>query len=63
MLVTMIAVVLVQNNFGFSAGISYRKDSSLPLHQATGGHVFDLRNIRATQPDSPEDTNANKKPW
>lgn len=54
MLVTVVAIVLVQTNFGFNPGISYQNDKSLPVVQATGGQVFDLRNIKATPP--PEQT-------
>lgn len=43
----MVAIVLFQTNFGFNPGISYRNDRSLPVVQATGGQVFDLRNVGA----------------
>lgn len=53
MLVTMIAVVLVQTNFGFGPQITYKNDQFLPTVQATGGQVFDLRGVggRSTPPE------------
>ena len=41
----MVVIVLMQTNFGMSSEISYHNDNALPLIQATGGQVFDLRNI------------------
>lgn len=61
-LVTVIAMVLVQTNFGFSPRISYHADKSLPAVQATGGQVFDLRDIRGTPPEqSAAESSATRK--
>lgn len=49
MLATVVAVVLVQTNFGTIPELTYRNDSALPLLQATGGHVFDLRNVQSSR--------------
>lgn len=50
----MVALVLMQTNFGFGPGISYQNDKALPLVQATGGQVFDLRNIKSMPPPDQE---------
>lgn len=60
MLVCVVAVVLVQTNFGFSPGISYRNDKLLPVVQATGGQVFDLRNIGVAPPPDQESSMTRK---
>lgn len=46
-LVTLVAVVLVQTNFGFSPPLTYDNDSALPATQATGGQVFDLKSVNS----------------
>ena len=54
MLVSMVAIVLAQTNFGYGPGISYQNDKALPVVQATGGQVFDLRNIKSVPPPDQE---------
>ena len=62
MLVTIVAVVLVQTNFGFSPMLSYHDDKSLPAVQATGGKVFDLRDVGPVAVEhSTADTSMNRK--
>ena len=59
-LVTMIAAVLLQTNFGYTPVLSYDNDSSLPGKQATGGKVFDLNNIQSSRQEV-ENTNVSGK--
>lgn len=47
----MVAIVLVQTNFGSGHVISYRNDVCLPPVQATGGKVFDLKSVESTLPE------------
>ena len=44
-LVTLVAVVLLQTNFGISPPLSYGNDTARPATQATGGEVFDLKSV------------------
>lgn len=60
MLVTMVAVVVVQTNFGYRPGVSYHNDKALPVVQATGGPVFDLRDV---VPEHNAESSAAKKSW
>ena len=64
MLVTVVAVVLIQTNFGVIPELNYQNDSALPLVQATGGHVFDLRNVgisrKQTKPETLNSTTGTK---
>ena len=54
-IVTMVAVVLVQTNFGLGNGVSYQTDRLLPMMQATGGQVFDLSDVSSrSTPSEPE---------
>ncbi len=65
-LVTMVAVVVVQTNFGLGHGVSYQNDRYLPVVQATGGQVFDLKSIggHSTPPelDRPAESERVKEP-
>ena len=62
-LVTVVAVVLVQTNFGLNTAVSYQSDRALPLVQATGGQVFDLRTIISTRTEQTVtvDSNSSRK--
>ena len=64
MLVTVVAVVLIQTNFGIFPELNYQNDGALPLVQATGGHFFDLQSVgisrKKTKPETRNSTTGTK---
>ncbi len=67
MLVIVVTIVLLQTKIGTKPELNYQNDPALPLIQATGGPVFDLRSVdlarsRANMPSATNSSNANTTP-
>jgi len=53
MLIAVVAITFVQTKFVAVKEVSYQNDPALPVVQATGGPVFDLRNVEPARARAP----------